>query len=210
MKRRSLLHGGPALLAVLALLPGILQSLNFRTAGIYLIFSLLFAVITILAVLSLRRRRMINTMKDYQRILLEYVHRIMEHEPAYSEFLSSIASYIRGKKILDASARRKKQAESIRSLRLGHLKTIEAFLEKLESWSVAFHLNVDTREADVIRLEEDDQLELSELETLYEFAEEKGQSAEINRSGKQIPSPFGFIRRLLIEREEIYDTFDED
>ena len=193
-----------------ALLPGILQSLNFRTAGIYLIFSLLFAVITVLAVLSLRRRRMINTMKDYQRILLEYVHRIMEHEPAYSEFLSSIASYIRGKKILDASARRKKQAESIRSLRLGHLKTIEAFLEKLESWSAAFHLNVDTREADVIRLEEDDQLELSELETLYEFAEEKGQSAEINRSGKQIPSPFGFIRRLLIEREEIYDTFDED
>lgn len=212
MSKKTALTVGMILpLALLcSLLPGILSSLNFRAAGIYLTFGVIFTALTVLLILSLRRRRMINTMKDYQRTLLEYVHRILAHEPAYSEFLSGIASYIRGKRILDAAARRRKQAESIRSLRLGHLKTIEAFLEKLESWSAAFHLDVDTREADVIRLEDEDQLELSELETLYEFTEEKGQSAEINHSGKQIPSPFGFIRRLLIQREEIYDTFDED
>ena len=212
MSKKTALTVGMILpLALLcSLLPGILSSLNFRAAGIYLTFGMIFTALTVLLILSLRRRRMINTMKDYQRTLLEYVHRILAHEPAYSEFLSGIASYIRGKRILDAAARRRKQAESIRSLRLGHLKTIEAFLEKLESWSAAFHLDVDTREADVIRLEDEDQLELSELETLYEFTEEKGQSAEINHSGKQIPSPFGFIRRLLIQREEIYDTFDED
>ncbi|MBQ9644483.1 MAG: hypothetical protein IJV26_10655 [Lachnospiraceae bacterium] len=212
MSKKTALTVGMILpLALLcSLLPGILSSLNFRAAGIYLTFGMIFTALTVLLILSLRRRRMINTMKDYQRTLLEYVHRILAHEPAYSEFLSGIASYIRGKRILDAAARRRKQAESIRSLRLGHLKTIEAFLEKLESWSAAFHLDVDTRESDVIRLEDEDQLELSELETLYEFTEEKGQSAEINHSGKQIPSPFGFIRRLLIQREEIYDTFDED
>lgn len=79
------------------------------------------------------------------------------------------------------------------------------FLAKLSLWSSALHIKVDLSSVDAIDLIDnlDDNLD---YDSLYSFDVGKDYVVPLNRIGIDIDSPFGFIERLEIEREEVYDS----
>ena len=85
------------------------------------------------------------------------------------------------------------------------MKAIEIFISKLSLWGSSFHLNLDMNSVEVADLMEEDN-EIVNYDILYSLDTGKEYDVPLNEIGVDIQSPYSFVTRLLIEREEIYDN----
>ncbi|MGN1251004.1 MAG: hypothetical protein ACI4XW_13095, partial [Candidatus Spyradocola sp.] len=100
--------------------------------------------------------------------------------------------------------RKRRKRDSSYYFRQKHVKAIELFLNKLSLWSAALHVKVDMSSVDVIDRIDDFNGDV-DYDSLYCFDVGKDFRVPLNRIGISIASPFGFVERIEIEREEVYD-----
>lgn len=198
-------------LIVLAQIPGIVNfctngsgSLThiFISAAIECSVVLLFAILTIL----LQKRRLNALLKIYNQYIKAAFNRLTENASDYSRYLSDIASHSRGCSYLNLSRRKKHRAENAHYAKYKHIKAINLFLSKLRMWSTAFHLTVDFNAGSI---DEDTVVDIALSPTqnsMYTFEAGNVYSVPVNNSGAVIESPFSFVDKFEIVREELYDN----
>lgn len=161
--------------------------------------------IAALIILVVQKIKLNTLLERYNRILKNAFNRLYDSSQNYTEYLSSIASLARGRSFLDMSRKKERKEDSAKTNKLRHIKIIDITLGRLKDWGEAFQLKNDFSSpmvggAVVTHTEVDPQ-----VNELYTFESGGAYPVPINHSGSTIKSPFGFIKRLDIVREELYD-----
>ena len=104
----------------------------------------------------------------------------------------------------EASQEKKENVSKDISIKKSHVNFIEEFRGRLSLWSSALRLSVDMDAID----EKEFAIDHSEIDfnRLYSISyDDNYKGVPLNESGYSVRSPFSFVTKLIIEREEVYD-----
>ena len=88
------------------------------------------------------------------------------------------------------------------------MEAIDAFLARLERWNDAFHLNANFDKPAASRSSMLDIFKAPAENSMYQLDAEPGNEAEINNSGMSVMTPYAFVSRLILDREEVFERED--
>lgn len=209
-KRALCLLGIAAVLSFLCTLPALVQLLKQgwgSLPGMLFEFGICVAVFVGIEVLILLLRKGVlrAAIGDYNRFVHSIVVHICENASTYSRYMSDIMSYMRGNSYLNQTKKKLFLKDEARYYKENHILALKNYREDVKRWSEALYLPVSMNTSAT-----DDNLYIDVQippysNPLYTF--ENGESYEIpvNNTGDMVNAPFGFIRRLTIVREELYD-----
>ena len=181
---------------------------NFGTG--LLVIAVEFLIVAFAAFLALywQKSQLNVLMNRYNTLIKSAFARLIASASDYSEYLSDIASHSRGHSYLDLSGRKKHKLDDKNAVKFKHIKAINILLAKLRTWSNAYHLRADL---DNVDLDENVQVDTSvppAKSSMYTFEMGNSYQISVNNSGVKIYSPFEFVEKLEIVREELYDDGD--
>lgn len=197
-------------LVLLAQIPAVVQyfigeQISWTFVGLEVLTFTLVILLSGGITLLFQKKKLDSLVGSFNRKMQATFGRIQLNAGEYSDYLSAIASHSRGRSYLDIAASKSRSAASAGSMRYKHLAAIDLFLERLKTWGGAYHLDVDYEKPeindeiipDVMIPPADSMLYSLETGSMYDI--------EVNRSGMKINTPFAFISKLELIREELYD-----
>lgn len=158
--------------------------------------------------LSWQKAQLDMLMNRYNTLVKAAFARLIASASDYSTYLSDIASHSRGHSYLDLSGRKKHKMDNKHAVKYKHIKAINILLAKLRTWANAYHLRADLDNVDI---DENVQVDISvppAKSGMYTFETGNSYQISVNNSGVKIYSPFEFVEKLEIIREELYDDGD--
>ena len=195
---------------LLSTIPAIIQKAKEMPADLLtLLYIVLGAIIVVvlcgLLALIVQKTKLNKLIKRYNQKIKAAFNKLVDNADEYSQYMSAIASHSRGSSYLSQSSRKKFFRNEEHYSRYKHIKAINVMLSRLKGWSKAHHLDVDftskrpeTRvELDITQTPFESKLYTINSGDLYPVA--------VNNSGMNMHSPFDFIARIEIDREELYD-----
>ena len=198
------------ILIILSMMPSLYIASETGKVSLVCLSVILSAVILIILVfafgtLLFQKSKLNRLIRGYNQNMKAAFNKLTDNAKEYSRYLSDIISHSRGYSYLNLSERKKHYEESNRTLKYKHIKAINMFLEKIRRWSKAYYLKVDFESN---HIDERTTVDISILPTesrLYTFEFGSSYPVEVNNSGTYIDSPFAFVTKLKIIREELYD-----
>lgn len=175
--------------------------------GLAVILMTAAAVIALIAflVLFVQKKRLGRLISEYNKALDKTVTELFQSAEAYSDYLSGIATHKRGSAILAASKGRKNRRGELFFIKYKHIHAIDVLIERIKDWNTAFYMNVNFFSDNI----DEDLYVRTELppmlNPLYMLESEMSYRVDLNSAGDHIDSPYGFVTRFIIAREEIYD-----
>lgn len=191
-----------ALVSIAGIAPSMIDERTRLLSGIVMLGAAIIFVVAELIILGSQRSNLIELSKDYELVFQDTVSEISHNATVYSNFFSNVASHIHGSSYLKIMRQKQIKRDSSYFFKKKHLKAIDILLSKLSLWSTAFHIEVDLKSVDAV---DDDTVNGIDYDSLYSFDVGKDYVVPLNQIGVSISSPFGFIERFEIEREEVYD-----
>lgn len=166
------------------------------------------ATAVIAFLLYLQKKRLNDKIQSFNGFASRLVNRISENTIEYSQYMGTIASHIHGRSYMSHVSRKKYLRDESQFHMQSHISFLDALLENLENWGNAFHLGANFAHAEV---DENLTIDISlppYINPLYTFESDDIHDIPVNYSGDCVKSPFSFISRLNIIREELYDDTD--
>lgn len=212
-RKRALIGGGVCLgCVVLGALPYFIGS--GRQGGTALLWSLLVVVLTLavcggfgLAELWIQRKEMADAMEDHNRCMHDTVREVQNSAQHYTEYLSALCSYLRGRSYLDQEAALRSSKANEEQLSRGHRRAIAKCCALVRSWGAALGAAVEPGLGD--KPPAFDAAVAPEENLAYRFpTRNQGRRIPLNQTGESMFSPYDFIRSITLEREELYDDVD--
>ncbi len=207
------LSGIVAALILLCHIPAIIGFAVNRTGSPLLLLAVIAAECLLvvggaLAALLRQQLKLHGLLHIYNTYIKAAFGKIAENTNEYSRYLSSIASYARGQSYLMLAARKKYRVEHAHYSKYKHIRAIDILLSKLKAWSKAYHLGTDFDTPVIDEYATVDVFTAPVKNNMYTFESGNTYPVQVNHSGVTIDSPFGFVDRLEIVREELYDDHD--
>lgn len=160
-----------------------------------------------LFVLIFQKLKLNEKINSYNESLKSSVGELNNNAKVYSRFISSIATYTKGRYYLRKLSTMKFEDENSYKLQRTHLKAINSLLSRIKKWVSAFYLDVSfdiNDEANFVI----NYIEKPQTNVTYTFvSNNQANKVAINNSGDSIESSFDFVERLNLEREELYDEY---
>lgn len=164
----------------------------------------LFFLAVLLIFLLRGKMRLNKRIEEYNDILEDNVAVLTRNVGFFSKFVSDIVSHQRGKSYLNTMESKKLQIDSDADALQTHLSSIESMIAKLQKWSKALFLPVSF-ERTIDKEYSMDCTILPQNNSLYTFEIGKDYEIPLNDSGNFIHAPFLFVKRLSLEREELFE-----
>ena len=180
------------------------KRVNIASPIISTLAGILIVAIVLLAVLWTQRKKLLDLVDDFQSLLRDAQSEFSQNASIFSMFLGDLASHIHGKSYLDILETKREEKDDAFFLKRKHLSYIEDFLSKISLWSTALQTTIDIESTDAFE-DFDEFSDSISYESLYSFDAGKGFSVPLNRSGMTVESPYSFVSRLTIDREELYE-----
>lgn len=187
------------------LIPAFWQDSSQSETILYLFLATLILLVAGFLMVFLQRRKLkqhVKKFKDYFGLMSGEMSR---NARLYTNFLGDIASHIHGASYLRMVEKKKVEAAKAISIKKTHVSFIEEFRNRLALWSSALRLSVDMEAID----EREFAVDHTEIDfnRLYSISNDNTyKSIPLNNSGFIVKSPFSFVTKLQIEREEVYDN----
>lgn len=194
---------------VLCCLPALMFMYQYLTGtweGVlyYFAMMLLFFLAVLLIFLLRGKLRLNKRIEEYNDTLEDNVAVLTRNVGFFSQFISDIVSHQRGKSYLNTLECRKLQVESDADILQDHLLSIDRMISNLQKWSKALFLPVSF-ERNLDKEYGMDCTIMPENNSLYTFEVGKDYEIPLNNSGNFIHTPFIFVKRLCLEREELFE-----
>lgn len=209
-RKRAVAGGGAAMLLFFAgFLPYIFRSATgpaafFAALGTALGALCLMGVCGIVA-LYVFRRDLRESMESYNFCLSGVMSDVMKSAQRFSKFLSGVCTYMRGRSYFACVDELEKRAEGMEHMRCRHLGAIEECGEMISRWGASLGARIDRNMTGIISVDFDIMIP-PERNYLYRLpTPPAGKDIPINRTGATIKSPYRFLSRITIEREELYE-----
>ena len=196
------------LAVIISILPGIIFSVKkqIEVAPVMLISGAIIAGIMLLVEFGIfvKQKKDFNSLiADYNKSSLEELYFIQKNTEKYSAYLSAIVTNSRGEFFLEALDNNNEAKHEDMLIQEKYLYAIEGMIEKLRNWSTANYLDVNFEGEFYEEIVIENGLSISQM--LLKVLDVGEFETDLNYTGDVIKSPFNFIRRLSITREEIYD-----
>lgn len=198
--------------ALLSVIAGFF-SLLFKQAGssddMFMIVMIILAFclvsfLSILIVLIAQKIKLNSLISSFNKVTGMAFQNIVANVENYKNYVSNIASHSKGVSYLAWSKKKKENIIDIHEMRHAHLKAITVMLNKLKSWTKAYHLDVDFTSARITQ-PVDFNVKIAPIENkLYAFEADMNYPVEVNNSGIMLQSPYNFACKIEICREELY------
>ena len=170
----------------------------------FMAFSLGVSILCELFMLIYQKRKLVKLVDQYNEYMGENLNVLTSDMSIFSRFVSNIVSFSRGKSFLNILRFKKFSLETEYDQLHRHLSEITVMTDHVTKWAEAHYVPVTEN-----RNIEDEFMMNYEIpprdNRLYTFDHGKEYEIPLNYSGETVKSPFGFIDRLIITREEIYD-----
>lgn len=158
--------------------------------------------------LLIQQMRLRGTLQRFNRFSSNIITRTAENATVYSRYMGDVASFMRGNSFLTWVRRKNYFRDEAQFYKRNHIVALSAFLQQLREWCTAFHLTISLEMAEV-----DDDFVMDtdlapQINPLYSLEDQGNYSVPVNATGDTVESPFRFIQRLNIRREELYDDAD--
>lgn len=212
-RKRALMGGGICLgCVVLGAMPYFIGA--GRQGGAALLWALLVVVLTLavcggfgLAELWIQRKEMADAMEDHNRCMHDTVREIQNSAQHYSDYLSTLCTYLRGRSYLDQEAALRSTKANQAQLSRGHRRAIAKCCALVRSWGTALGAPVEPGLGE--KPPAFDAAVAPEENLAYRFpTRNQGRRIPLNQTGETMFSPYDFIRSITLEREELYDDAD--
>ncbi len=172
--------------------------------GVVALETLIIAIAAKIAVV-IQKSELNVLIEKYNTLIKAKFDSLLYDASDYSRYISVIASHSRGRSYLNMAARKKHKVELSQYSKYTHLSAINVFMSDLKMWAVAYHLDIDLDSSFVDGEVHMNTSLLPSKNPIYTFNSDKKYDISINNSGLTIQSPFAFVKKLEIIREEIYD-----
>jgi len=212
LTRRSAcaIYGLAALAFLLTFIPAVIFSHKYHwgtpgTLALAALLGLVLLSLTELISLWLQKRELDHSIRSFNSFVNAVVTRVADNATAFSRYMTGIASHIHGSSYLSLLKRKAFLRDEADYYKQNHITALNSYLVDLKNWSVAFHLPVSFEAVDV---DEDIVIDTDvspSANPLYTFESKAGYTVPVNTAGDTIDAPFGFVKRLKISREELYD-----
>ena len=156
-------------------------------------------------VLLFQKWQIDGIMLNFNIKMQNYFRRLSSNVDDYSRYLTAVFSHSRGRTYIDAADRKQRSMSSIRKLRQKHMKAIDMFLARIERWNDVFHLGADFDRPASGKSSLLDVFIAPAENNMYQLDREPGNEAEINSSGMNAVTPYAFVSRLILDREEVFE-----
>lgn len=198
------------LLVILFHIPAVVQYFSYNVGSIRNIVFVMLIEIVVLVIVALftitgQKIELNGLLRIYNSYIKAAFNKITDNANTYSRYLSGIASHMRGHSYLNLANKKKFQVESNQRFKYKHLKAINVILSKLNSWGRSYHLNVDFQKPAITENIVIDTSVNPTQNYMYTFEAGNSYFVPLNKSGEEIISPFSFVEKLQILREELYD-----
>lgn len=172
---------------------------------VYAVIILFLGLIQLFNLLS-KKFELDNDISEYNKSLNNELHKLIDNAQLFSKFISAVTTLSRGQSFLKKLSKIKFEQDSDYTMRLNHIKAINEFLTKLQKLSIAYNMDISFEINNDINYEVD-YFEKPQLSLIYTFNSGDDKLVAINKSGDYLNSPFDFIDRIILEREELYDEY---
>lgn len=178
---------------------------SVENIAIVIIIEIFVIVVAALLTIIGQKIELNGLLRTYNSYINAAFNKITDNANTYSRYLSGIASHMRGHSYLNLANKKKFQAESNQRFKYKHLKAINVMLSKLNSWGIAYHLNVDFQKPAITENIIIDTGLNPTQNYMYTFEVGNSYFVPLNNSGEELISPFSFVEKIQILREELYD-----
>ena len=198
-----------AILLGLSVLPGIIQSASHHSGDLFNTIIWMLVVVATLACTAFlglvdQKKAFDSDVVKYNGVIKDSLGELSRNADMYSHYISSIVSHSRGKSFLNSLNKKELKNDSARNLNQKNLVEIEKMINKIKKWCVANYLDVDFKSKyyEETFVEKD----IASQTIIANIMESSNKySVDLNHTGDIIESPFEFVTRLEIVREELYD-----
>ena len=166
--------------------------------------ALVIVALTVYAVLVWQKSRLYETVGEFRDSCHETVSELTRNAESYSDFLSDVATHTHGSCYLNALEARRKKLDGAYHFNRRQMKAIGCLTEKISLWSNALQAEIDTSSEEQMEFVED-MPDITDFDSLYTLEDTKVSMVELNRMGVYMESPFEFVKKLWVVREEVYD-----
>ena len=185
-----------------------------RQGGLPLLGALLTVLLTLLAAagfglaeLWIQRREMADAMEDHNRCMHATVRQVQTSAQHYAGYLTALCTYLRGRSYLDQEAALRGSRATAAQLSQGHRRAIRKCCALVREWGTALGAPVEAGLGE--KPPAFDAAVAPEENLAYRFpARSQRLRIPLNQTGESLASPYDFIGRMTLEREELYDDVD--
>ncbi len=195
---------GSIIVVLLCVIPAFWQNSSQSETVIYLFGVTVLLGIAGLITIFVQREKLRKHVKAFKNYFMMLTGEMSKNARLYTAFLGDIASHIHGASYLKIANKKKDDVARTTDIKKKHVNFIEEFRNRLKLWSSALRLSVDMNAIDEIEFA----LDHSEIDfnRLYSITyDDSYRGVPLNDSGFTVRSPFNFVTKLKIEREEVYD-----
>ena len=198
------------LTAVLMQIPTLFEYFNGRPVSWQLVVGEVLSVIVVMLVcggitLLFQSRRLTDLVEEFNQKMKESFNRLQTNAKDYSQYLTAVASHSRGRSYLSQAEKKEQTNTNNRSMQYKHIGAINVFISRMQVWSRAFHLNVDYENPVIYDSVNVDVMVPPTESILYSFETGQKFEVEMNKTGMKVISPYTFINKFELVREELYD-----
>ena len=175
-----------------------------RLLIIMAVFAIIVIVIAVYVILVWHKNQLYDEVGSFRQTCQETVSELTRNAESYSDFLSDVATHTNGSSYLNALDNQRRKLDSSYYFSRTQIKAIDLLTEKILQWSNALHTEIDVSSQERAEFIED-MPDITDFDSLYTLESEKIRMVELNRMGVYVESPFEFVNKLVIVREEVYD-----
>ena len=210
-KKQVVLSGLLALfLCLCGFLPYLIMSARRSSANLPAALALTLGVLAISALggliaLFLQRSHMIGVMKPINELMRSVAANINNCAAQFEDFFSNICTYMKARSVLDGARLNNENAVSAYSLLGAHKRALRSAMEREREWLSAYGIKrMEEMVPNVTMFFRPEVLPMEN--SLYYFtANMEDNDIPLNAAGDFITSPYSFVEKLTVEREDIFE-----
>jgi len=144
--------------------------------------------------------------REMNLAIMEEMNRIVGGSQSFSQYLTSILTYMKGKAVI-RGVKLKQKTEKTRIKRLkAYQKSSAALVEHETELLKSFGLSFESRSFEGQDLMFDDSYAPRDNPFYWLRTSKERENAKFNHTGERIYAPYSFVTRLVIERENLFEA----
>ena len=217
MRKKTAIIAGVAamLLGCVGYFPYLLSSARSGGKAFGSALLLVLCVVVVMAVggliaLLIQRKTLAKIMKRYNVLMRGVINEVHTGADSFQKFFSDICTYMKGQSILDGISKHKESRSSNTITLSNHKKATLSAIDRDASWLAAYGLTrVDEIVPNVTMFF--DANVIPRYNNLYYFPPCNNEAdIPINSTGDIVAAPYKFVKKIWVEREDVFDDMEGD
>ena len=191
-------------------IPYLIQSAKISASAVFASLGLTLLVLALSACgglisLLIQRKHIVSVMKKFNDLMRGVANNVRSYAAKFEEYFSDICTFMKAQSILDGIHMRKENAMSNYSLLNAHKQALQTAIERDGEWISSYAITrVDEMIPTVTSFFRTEVIP-KENSLYYFVANNDENDIPINSTGDLVTSPYKFVEKLWIEREDIFD-----